>query len=95
MTTETVDDAVARQRETNKRRGEMADEIIAGFGTATVDEWKRFARAWIVTAAQHAANEEYYRGERDAAIRELVLIAELDGVAGELAKNALRKLGVR
>jgi hypothetical protein len=47
----------------------MADEIVAGQRIETAEEGRRFASAWIVTAAQHATNEEYYRGERDRLLR--------------------------
>jgi hypothetical protein len=59
---------VVEQKILDAQRGKMADEIVAGQNITTVEEGKRFARAWIVTAAQHAANEEYYRGQRDAVV---------------------------
>lgn len=46
-------------------RARMADGIVAGQSIQTVEEGRLFARNWIVTAAQHAANEEYYRGLLD------------------------------
>jgi predicted metal-dependent HD superfamily phosphohydrolase len=70
---ETVYDLVVRisadQRQRDADRAAMADEIVEGQRITTVEEGKRFAKAWIVTAAQHAANEEYYRGERDKLLR--------------------------
>lgn len=53
------------QREIDAKRAAMADEIVAGQRVETVEEGRRFARAWIITAAQHAANEDHYRAERD------------------------------
>lgn len=53
------------QEEIDKERRQMAEEIVRGQNLTTLEEAKEFATRWIVTAAQHAANEEYYRGERD------------------------------
>ena len=57
--------AHAEQRRLDAERAAMANEIVDGQRITTVEEGKRFAKAWIETAAQHAANEEYYRKERD------------------------------
>jgi len=60
-----VEQLVAEQRRRDADRAAMANEIVDEQRITTVEEGKRFAKAWIETAAQHAANEEYYRKERD------------------------------
>ena len=45
----------------------MASEIVEARGLQTLTEAKVFAENWIVTAAQHAANEEYWRARALAA----------------------------
>jgi hypothetical protein len=79
---ETVDDFVARisaeQRQRDADRAAMADEIVAGQRITTVEEGQRFAKAWIVTAAQHAVNAEYYRGERDKLQRKSSMDQRID-----------------
>jgi hypothetical protein len=64
-----VDAIIAEQKEIDARRAAMADETVAGFDRSgvTVEDWKRFARDWIVTAAQHADNERYLRDLRNGA----------------------------
>jgi len=64
---------VARQRRLDQERGKMADEIIAGQSAvaATVDDWKMFARAWIITAVQEAANAAYWRKRAEDLQRQL------------------------
>lgn len=59
----------ADQKRIDAQREAMADEIVAGQNIQTVEEGRRFARAWIITAAQHAANEAYYRKNRDEMFR--------------------------
>lgn len=63
-------------------RREMARGIVEGqwqAGPLPTDAAKQFAEDWIVTAAQHAANEEYYRGERDTLYRLVIeVVAALD-----------------
>jgi|SRR5580692_1578239 hypothetical protein len=61
----TVEDALSEQARIDSDRAAMADEIVAGQRIDTTEDGRRFSRAWIITAAQHAANETYYRGERD------------------------------
>jgi hypothetical protein len=84
---------IDEQHRIDADRGQMADKIVADAPLADLAAARRFARGWIITAAQHAANEEYYRGQLDAVLIVLGHIGELGGVAGELAKNALYKLG--
>jgi len=64
-----VANLVAEQRAIDADRAAMADAIVAGQNIATVEEGKRFARAWRVTAAQYAANEGYMTRERDKLLR--------------------------
>jgi hypothetical protein len=59
----------AEQRRIDADREAMADEILAGQHVTSLDEALRFARSWIVTAAQYAANADYYRDERDRLLR--------------------------
>jgi hypothetical protein len=61
----------AEQRRIDADREAMADEILAGQHVTSLDEALRFARSWIVTAAQYAANADYYRDERDKLLRVL------------------------
>jgi hypothetical protein len=86
---ETVDDLAARisadQRQRDADRAAMADEIVAGQRITTVEEGQRFAKAWIVTAAQHAANEEYYRGERDKLLRKSSMGHRIDRLLRQYA----------
>ena len=62
-----VDDLVAEQKQIDESRAQMADEIVSGQNIQTVEEGRRFARAWIITAAQLASNEEYWRQRAMAA----------------------------
>ena len=56
-----VDGLLAEQKEIDAKRKAMAKDIVDGRGLQTLDEAKAFAQAWIETAAQHCANEEYWR----------------------------------
>jgi hypothetical protein len=60
------------QAEIDEDRSAMAQAIVDGQRLENIDDAKRFARAWIVTAAQHATNEAYYHDRRDALLRLLV-----------------------
>jgi hypothetical protein len=51
------------QAEIDERRRRMADEIINGTNPEYIYQ---VAKNWVITAAQHAANEAYYRNERDS-----------------------------
>lgn len=59
------------QEEIDKGRREMAEKIVADRNLTTLEEAKGFATEWIITAAQHLANEEYFRGERDALLERI------------------------
>jgi hypothetical protein len=67
--TERSDQLITEQRQIDARRNAMAEEIIAEQRVTSLEEALQLARSWIVTAAQHAANEDYYRGERDKLLR--------------------------
>lgn len=51
------------QIDIDKRTTKMAQEIVQAQNLKTLDEAKRFAQAWIETAAQFARNEEYWRDQ--------------------------------
>lgn len=59
------------QAKIDANRSKMAQEIVDAYFTAdtTVAQVRQCAKNWIETAAQHAANEEYYRGERDKLVK--------------------------
>jgi hypothetical protein len=59
------------QEAIDEARARMADDVIASVHFTTADAWKRYARAWIITAAQNASNAEYYKAERDKLARKL------------------------
>ncbi len=69
------------QKRIDDGRMQMAQEIVDGQASGrpemTVDDWKAFARNWIATAAQHASNEDYFRGQRDSAVHALAQVAKL------------------
>lgn len=56
------------QAEIDKDRRKMAEEIVRAQNLTTLEDAKGFATKWIMTAAQHAANEEYYRNARNQTI---------------------------
>jgi hypothetical protein len=62
-----VDGLVEEQRQIDQKRRETARETVAAQPLANIEEARRFAENWIVTAMQHAANEEYWRGRALAA----------------------------
>lgn len=64
-----VDSLIAEQKRLDTERDAMADEIIAGQHVTSVEEGLRFARGWITTAAQYAANADYFQSERDKLLR--------------------------
>lgn len=83
------------QRAIDAGRAQMAHEIVDGqaYTDMTIDDWKRFAKAWIVTAAQHASNEGYLTMQRDAAVAALQRIVESrSGSAAEEAKTMIGAL---
>ena len=49
----------------------MARDIVTAQPLANLGEARQFAENWIVTAAQHAANETYWRERALAAERRL------------------------
>jgi hypothetical protein len=69
------------QQAIDAERARVAQEIVdgqaAGRPEMTVEDWKRFARNWIETAARHAANETHYREHRDRAVGVLEQVAKL------------------
>lgn len=75
-----VDKVSARQKAIDANRAAMATEIVEGQNIQTVEEGRRFAHAWIVTAAQHASNEEFYRKQRDVALEALQRIQKMGRV---------------
>jgi hypothetical protein len=91
MKTEFVS-TLAEQRQIDAQRARMADEIVAGQQLDSLEEAKRFARGWIITAAQHSTNEEYYRKQRDWAVAALKQVAAMGGEAGAVAEGALTEL---
>ena len=58
-------DTRTEQEKIDDERGVMADEIIRAQNLTNLEDAKRFARNWIMTAAQETANAAFYRGERD------------------------------
>lgn len=68
-----TDRLFADQQRIDAKREKMADELIANQHVTSLDEALRFARSWIITAAQYAANADYYRDERDKLRRVLSL----------------------
>jgi len=87
------DSLLAEQQQLDADREAMAAEIVAGRRITSIEEGKRFAQSWIATAAQYAANADYYREERDKAV------ADLDTERGhtqtllDALKNAVRQGG--
>jgi len=67
-----TDRLFANQQRIDAEREAMADALIANQRVTSFDEALRFARSWIVTAAQYAANADYYRDERDKLLLTLV-----------------------
>lgn len=59
----TVDDLLLEQAALDAQGKLMAAEIVESQSKlmTDVESWKRFARSWIETAAQHARNEAYWR----------------------------------
>jgi hypothetical protein len=74
------------QVEIDEDRREMAQSIVDQERLDNLDDAKRFARAWIETAARHATNEAYYHDERDALLRLLVAVRPF------LDRQAMRSL---
>jgi len=62
---------MSEQEDIDKQRGEHAWSIVEEGNLQTLDQAKAFARNWIVTAMQHAANEAFYRDDRDRLAREI------------------------
>lgn len=105
---EWVDRISAEQRDRDARRLAMAEAIVEAHertAAVTVDDWKRFAAAWIATAAQHVENEEYYRGQRDSLVTMLKRIVAFGDVrhtpedayrgrVEEVAKRAVAEFAV-
>ena len=54
-----VSDLVAKQREIDANRRAMAKEIVDGQRLESLDDAKRFAQAWIESAAQFSDNAAY------------------------------------
>jgi hypothetical protein len=79
------------QSEIDEDRAKTAKDIVDGQAVAcpdmTVEDWKRFARSWIVTASQLAANEEYYRAELNkpitSEVHEIVAICKTARAIGD------------
>lgn len=69
-----VDDLIAKQKTITANRQAMAREIVDGQRLGNLDEAKRFAAAWIETAAQHATNEDYCRERYEKAEAELARV---------------------
>jgi hypothetical protein len=51
---------VNEQKVIDENRRKMAKEIVDAQDPKTLEEAKRFAQNWIETAAQYAANEDYW-----------------------------------
>lgn len=89
---------MTEQQTINAGRAQMAQEIVDGQASTdmTVEDWKRFAKSWIETAAQHAANESYFRDQRNAATLALADIVKLqpgeESLALGIAADALKDL---
>ena len=64
-----------KKRETDAQRRAMAKDIVDAQPLADLDVARRFAAAWIETAAQHCSNECYWR--------ERALVAEAALPGGE------------
>lgn len=60
-----VDDLMAKQRVLDAQDAATGAEIVAAHNPKTLDEAKRFAAAWIGTAAQESRNAEYCCRQRD------------------------------
>lgn len=60
------------QAQIDADRSAMAQSIVDGQNLTSLNDAKRFAKAWIEDAARFAANEEYLRKERDDLLRLLV-----------------------
>jgi hypothetical protein len=70
MNRNNAEDIVKSLEISGGERRKMAEEIVAAQNLTTLEEAKEFATAWIETAAFHAANEEFYRTERDRLLAE-------------------------
>jgi hypothetical protein len=55
-----VKDLSDKQQVINDERRNMAKDIVDNQNLTSLDDAKRFAQAWIVSAAQFATNEEYW-----------------------------------
>lgn len=62
-----IDELILAQKETDRKRREMAMEIVSNQKLTTLEEAKQFAQNWIETAAQHSSNEDYWRTRARAA----------------------------
>ena len=95
------DSLLAEQRRLAAERDAMAGEIIAGQHVTTLEEGLRFARGWITTAAQYAANADYFQTDRDKIAgdldiergRVLTLLATLRDAVRQGGKLRRRMLG--
>jgi hypothetical protein len=54
-------DLTNEQRRVDEGRRAMARDIVTAQPLASLDEARQFAENWVVSAAQHAANETYWR----------------------------------
>lgn len=60
-----VADLCAKQRKLDAQDAAIGAEIVAAHNPKTLDDAKRFAAAWIGTAAQESRNAEYCCRQRD------------------------------
>jgi hypothetical protein len=60
-----------KQKIIDVRRRSMAKEIVDSQNLDSLNDAKQFAQNWIETAAQYAANEEYWRKRALAAEKHL------------------------
>lgn len=84
----------AEQNRINTDREAMADEIVAGQRCASLEEALRFARAWIITAAQHASNENYLRKERDKLLHVIQRAGRENAAALETLQSVASDMGL-
>jgi hypothetical protein len=75
-----VSDLVAKQREIDANRRAMAKEIVDGQRLESLDDAKRFAQAWIESAAQFSDNAAYATGRYEKAEAELVRVQRDHGL---------------
>jgi hypothetical protein len=79
-----VTNLASEQRRIDEERRAMARDIVTAQPLANLDEARQFAENWIVSAAQHAANETYWRERAFAAEGKIALnkIEEVVGAVG-------------